>query len=392
MGPSGLLEGANKKQNEVEKSQNKDDARIENLEDELAKLEPIDYSINPVITVSDGSGSEGTATKTKNITISVMDKGSSGLSSSNSYQYFLSSSGTSLTGGSWTTYTNGKSFTVGSGKNGAYYLFVKRVKSNDGGESQKNGTAITVSGTTYQRFGPYYFDNTVQIINPVITVSDSPGSAGTATKNITISVKDEGSSGLSSSNSYQYFLSSSGTSLTGGSWTTYTNGKSFTVGSGKNGAYYLFVKRVKSNDGGESQKNGTAITVSGTTYQRFGPYNFDSTGPTIAVTPTQSSTWGQSVEITITASDTGGGLSSSNSYQYVLSPSSSSITNGKVFNYNSGVTQTISAQGVGNYYTYYYYIYVKQISDTAGNKSTSNGDDTALSGYHKFGPYTLRYR
>ena len=275
MGPSGLLEGANKKQNEVEKSQNKDDARIENLEDELAKLEPIDYSINPVITVSDGSGSEGTATKTKNITISVMDKGSSGLSSSNSYQYFLSSSGTSLTGGSWTTYTNGKSFTVGSGKNGAYYLFVKRVKNNAGGESQKNGTAITVSGTTYQRFGPY---------------------------------------------------------------------------------------------------------------------NFDSTGPTIAVTPTQSSTWGQSVEITITASDTGGGLSSSNSYQYVLSPSSSSITNGKVFNYNSGVTQTISAQGVGNYYTYYYYIYVKQISDTAGNKSTSNGDDTALSGYHKFGPYTLRYR
>ena len=275
MGPSGLLEGENKKQNEVEKSQNKDDARIENLEDELAKLEPIDYSINPVITVSDGSGSEGTATKTKNITISVMDKGSSGLSSSNSYQYFLSSSGTSLTGGSWTTYTNGKSFTVGSGKNGAYYLFVKRVKSNDGGESKENGTAITVSGTTYQRFGPY---------------------------------------------------------------------------------------------------------------------NFDSTGPTIAVTPTQSSTWGQSVEITITASDTGGGLSSSNSYQYVLSPSSSSITNGKVFNYNSGVTQTISAQGVGNYYTYYYYIYVKQISDTAGNKSTSNGDDTALSGYHKFGPYTLRYR
>lgn len=37
MGPSGLLEKANKKQNEVEKSQNKDDARIENLEDELAK-------------------------------------------------------------------------------------------------------------------------------------------------------------------------------------------------------------------------------------------------------------------------------------------------------------------------------------------------------------------
>lgn len=267
MGPSGLLEGANKKQNEVEKSQNKDDARIENLEDELAKLEPIDYSINPVITVSDDSGSEGTATKTKNITISVMDKGSSGLSSSNSYQYFLSSSGTSLTGGSWTTYTNGKSFTVGSGKNGAYYLFVKRVKNNDGGESQENGTAITVSGTTYQRFGPY---------------------------------------------------------------------------------------------------------------------NFDNTGPTIAVNPTKTSTKVESVKITITASDAGGGLSSLNSYQYVLSPSSSSITNGKVFNYNSGVTQTISAENAGNYY-----IYVKQISDTAGNKSTSNGNNTALSGYHRFGPYML---
>ena len=110
----------------------------------------------PTIAVSP---TNSTACKQKSVTITVADTGGSTLSSSNSYQYYLSSSSTALSGGTWTNYTSGTEFTIGNGITGTRYLFVKRVSDNAGNTSTANGTGTTVGNVTYQRFGSYVFDN-----------------------------------------------------------------------------------------------------------------------------------------------------------------------------------------------------------------------------------------
>lgn len=82
-----------------------------------------------------------------------------GLASNNSYQYYLSSSATKLVGGSWINYTNGVSQNIGSGLNGSYYVFVKRIKNTDNIQSTLGGVIVNTDGGSYQRFGPYKFDN-----------------------------------------------------------------------------------------------------------------------------------------------------------------------------------------------------------------------------------------
>lgn len=206
----------------------------------------------------------------KSVTITVNDTGGSGLSASNAYQYYLSTSNTSPTGGTWTNYTSGTAFTIGTGLNGTYYLFVKKISDNAGNVS---------TSSSYHMYGPYKFDNTA----PTVTVS--PESADWCNSvNVTITVADAGGSGLRGSNSYQYYLSTSDSSLTGGSWTNYTSGSTFTIGTGLNGTYYLYVKRVSDNAGNVSTTKGTAVTIEGTTCHRFGPHKFDNMAPEGTVT------------------------------------------------------------------------------------------------------------
>ena len=120
----------------------------------------------PTITVSPTSA---TTCKSAKVTITVADNdGGSGLSTSNSYQYYLSTSSTTLSGGTWRNYTSGVAFTIGSGITGTRYLFIKRVNDKVGNTSTSNGTATTISGTTYHRFGSYVFDNTVLTIESTV--------------------------------------------------------------------------------------------------------------------------------------------------------------------------------------------------------------------------------
>lgn len=294
------------------------------------------------------------------VTITASDEGS-GLSSSNSYQYYLSASNTSPTGGTWTNYTSGTAFTIGTGLNGTYYLFVKRVSDNVGNNS---------SASAYHKFGPYKFDNEAP------TVSVTPKAADWCTeKSVTITANDTGGSGLSASNAYQYYLSTSSASPTGGTWTAYTSGTAFTIGKGLSGTYYLFVKKISDNAGNVS---------TGSSYHMYGPYKFDDTAPTVTVSP-ESADWCNSVNVTITVADAGGsGLSGSNSYQYYLSTSDSSLTGGSWTNYTSGSEFTIGTGLNGTYY-----LYVKRVSDNAGNVSTTKGTAVTIEGttYHRFGPH-----
>jgi len=188
----------------------------------------------PTITVSPTSA---TVCKTKSVKITVADTGS-GLSSSNSYQYYLSTSSTGFAGGSWTNYTSGTSFTIGSGKTGTYYLWVKQIKDNAGNVSE--GYKQTVSNITYHRYGTYVFDNTA----PTVSIGTNGGTyviaSGATTCNIStklLAVDNTNGSGL---NLLQYAWSTSNTSEPS-SWTNFTNGGIVSTSKG-NGIYYLWTK------------------------------------------------------------------------------------------------------------------------------------------------------
>ena len=64
----------------------------------------------------------------------------------------------------------------------------------------------------------------------------------------TVKITVNGSSDLSSENKYQYYLSTSSTTLTGGEWKDYTLGEEFTL-IGTNGTRYLWIYPIKDNAG-----------------------------------------------------------------------------------------------------------------------------------------------
>ena len=243
----------------------------------------------PIITISPNSQSN--YTKTASVTITATDRSGTGLSASNSYEYYLSTSDTKQEGGTWTQYTSGSAFSIGSGKSGKYYLHVRAVSDNLGNSS---GTKVS---------GVFCFDNTA----PIVSVSPS---STTAVKNkaVTITTSDTGGSGLSSGNSYQYYLSNSNTSLNGGNWTTYKSGVSQMIGTGLNGTYYLFVKQITDNATNVSSQIGTIITIGGTNYHRFGPYIFNNTKPKITISGTASEKIATEINVVGNASTDGEGI------------------------------------------------------------------------------------
>ena len=79
------------------------------------------------LTLSATTLTDGGSKKTVKITVN----GSSDLSSENKYQYYLSTSSTTLTGGEWKDYTLGEEFTL-TGTNGTRYLWIYPIKDNAG--------------------------------------------------------------------------------------------------------------------------------------------------------------------------------------------------------------------------------------------------------------------
>lgn len=230
----------------------------------------------------------GATPGTLDFTFSCTDPGTypSGLSSSNNYQYYLSVSATSLSGGTWKDYSNGVTFNEGLGLDisHTWHLFVRRVSDNASNISSQNGTLVNIGGIQYHYFGEIQFD----WIRPTINVSPS-SCTPSRNKDVTITVTER-ESGLVSTNSYQYYVSSSSTSLVGGSWQNYSSGSSFNIGGGYDGSWYIFVKRVSDNAGNISNQYGTMTQVGGEYYHVFGPYIFDNTAPTATVRYVENNT------------------------------------------------------------------------------------------------------
>ena len=106
--------------------------------------------------------------------------------------------------------------------------------------------------------GMYYQTYLIDKDKPTLEVSPTNGNYKTS-GSVTLTVADTGGSGLSSSNVYQYCLSTSNSSATGCTWTAYTSGTAFTI-SGTNQTKYLWVYPVKDNSGNvnDSKTYGTA--------------------------------------------------------------------------------------------------------------------------------------
>ena len=200
--------------------------------------------IKPTITVNPESS---TASKIKEVTITVGDEGGSGLSNSNRYEYYLSTSSSTQTGGSWESDTSENSFIIGENLTGTYYIHVREVIDNVGNMSEPKVS------------GEFNCDNTA----PIISVSPSNATTAVKSQAITITTSDTGGSDLSISNSCEYYLSTSSTSFSGGDWITYKSGVRQTIGTGYNGTYYLFVKQIRDNATNVSNQTGTITTIAG---------------------------------------------------------------------------------------------------------------------------------
>ena len=95
--------------------------------------------------------------------------------------------------------------------------------------------------------------------------------------------------------------------------------------------------------------------------------------PTVTVSPSSPADWTSSAQITITASDNCS-LADNTVYQYCLTENPSN-PNGTWIAYQNGKPLSIGGGLSGTFY-----LWVKSVTDTSGNKSSP-------SGYHRFGPY-----
>ena len=108
-------------------------------------------------------------------------------------------------------------------------------------------------------------------------------------------------------------------------------------------------------------------------------------GPIISVTPSTYEGEEGTVDIQIQIEERENALSSKNIYEYYLSSKEDDLEKGEWKEYKEGEKETIGEDITGEYY-----LYVKEIEDIKGIKSTG-GKEVIIDGkiYHRYGPYTF---
>ena len=303
----------------------------------------------------------------------------------------MSSSETAFKNGTWTDYTPGTAFTIGTGVNGTGYLFAKRVGDVVGNLSTEGGDTGTISGIECHRFGPYVFDNTAPTLSSINVTAPNAGTYKEGQAVTIVATYNENIYGTNAGAAVtaetaptlkiKFGTSTERTATfnkTSGKTITYT----YTVTEGDNGAlavtgYTGTVYDVAGNSLSVAKKTigGKAIVA-------------DTTAPTITASPA-SATACKSVDVTLTVEDTGAGasgLATTNSYQYYLSKSTTALSGGTWTNYTPGTAFTIGTGITGTRY-----LFVKRVGDVVGNLSTEGGNQVMISGtgYHGFGPYVF---
>jgi len=144
---------------------------------EVITISNIDKVAPTIVVVPDSS----TISVSKDITITVGDTGGAGLLSTNEYEYQIGTSDTVLPTESFITYISGTPVTIGTGKTGTYYLWIKQISDNAGNLSDE-----TQDG--YKVVGQYIFDNGEVVVDSIKVTAPETGIYKEGQK-ITIEVK-----------------------------------------------------------------------------------------------------------------------------------------------------------------------------------------------------------
>ena len=143
----------------------------------------------------------------------------------------------------------------------------------------------------------------------------------------------------------------------------------FIIEYGTNDIYYIKGKEnwIREGEAGQSKEKEEAIEK----------------GPIISVTPSTYKGEEGTVEVEIQIEERENELSSANKYEYYLSTKEDDLEKGEWKEYKEGEKETIGEDLTGEYY-----LYVKEIEDIKGIKSTG-GKEVIIDGkrYHRYGPY-----
>lgn len=322
-------------------------------ESEISTEFNVKYDIDkPTITVNPTNVN---AVREANVAITVGDTGGSGLDSTNSYQYQISTSNTAVPTGTWLNYTSGAENTIGTGLTGTYYLWVKEIKDVVTNISQESGTKVS----NYHVFGKYVFDNKA----PTITFGTDGSTTYKKSQSTTVTATDNGEAGIDL-NSLKYQWTQSTTAPGESSFSsTFSNGGTITKSDG-NWGWYLWIL-AKDNLGN-------------TTIQRSNAFYIDNTSPVIELNGTPSATLVNSATtftIPLKVTDTASGVNNDTftaSDIYVDVGNSSIITpTTKTLTYigtSSGIySYTLTLSGITGTGSIYLAFQKGSIADNAGN-------------------------
>lgn len=247
----------------------------------------------------------------------------SGLSEENTYEYGISNS-SSTEPSSWTTISDGtlsvdgktytKRITIGSGLNGTYYLWIKKIADACGNES----SALISSAFKFDNikpskitFNPPSNSNWTKGQSVIVTATDSNNDSGN-----TITLK------------YQWTTSTSEPAeSTWNSATSVSNGSKIT-NTTDSGIYYLHVRAY--------DKAGNYL------YGRGGTYKIDNKSPNITFNPTNGTTWKKEYQISITVIDEHVNNLSELKYQWTTSSTAPEEST-----WSTATTFTVNSEGVG---------------------------------------------
>ena len=184
-------------------------------------------------TITGGSTSWSSTAKT--IRVSTASTSTSGIKN---YQYYISTSSSSQTGGSWKNLASGTT-SVSISTNGTRYIYFRAV--NNAGKTSSISSAQTTKIDTGTPTAP--------------TITGGSKSWSSTAKTIRVSTASTSTSGIKN---YQYYISTSSSRQTGGSWTNLASGTT-SVSISTSGTRYIFFRAV--NNAGKTGTISSAQTT-----------------------------------------------------------------------------------------------------------------------------------
>ena len=292
-------------------------------------VDKIDSGIPTSPTLTGGSDTWTNSSRT--ISISTPSTSASGIKN---YQYYISTSNTSQTGGTWIDLGAGVT-SIDITTNGTNYIFMRAV--NNAGTVGSISSPQTTMIDTGTPTAP--------------TLTGGSDAWSTSAKTISVATPSTSTSGIKN---YQYYISTSSSSQTGGTWTDLGAGVT-SIDITTNGTNYIFMRAVN-NAGTVGSISSPQTTM------------IDTGTPTAPTLTGGSDAWSTSAK-TISVATPSTSTSGIKNYQYYISTSNSSQTGGTWTDLGAGVTSIdISNNGTN-------YIFMRAVNN-AGTIGTISSPQT----------------